>query len=71
MHALLLCALIAPADEPVLTLPDGPVAKVWAGVGADTVSTSSRDIGASFTMEGGELLPEPGSPEEDAWKAPA
>ena len=28
-----------------------------------------RDIEASFTMEGGALLPEPGSAEEAAWKA--
>ncbi len=40
-----------------------------AGVSADTVSASTRDIGASYTMEGGELLPEPGSPEEEAWKS--
>jgi len=42
-----------------------------AGVEASTVHTTSRDIEASYTMEGGELLPEPGSPEEDAWKATA
>lgn len=36
MYALLLYALLTPADEPVLTLPDGPVAKVWAGVGVET-----------------------------------
>ena len=40
-----------------------------AGVDAATISATSRDIEASFTMEGGELLPEPGSAEEDAWKA--
>lgn len=40
-----------------------------AGVDADTVHTTSRNIDASYTMEGGVLLPEPGSPEEDAWKA--
>jgi len=40
-----------------------------AGVDADTITTVSRDIEASFTMEGGALLPEPGSPEEAAWKA--
>ena len=40
-----------------------------AGVDADAVHTSTRDIGASFTMEGGVLLPEPGSPEERSWVA--
>ena len=40
-----------------------------AGVDAATVSATSRDIEASFTMEGGALLPEPGSAEEEAWKA--
>ena len=40
-----------------------------AGVAVDTVTTVSSDIEASYTMEGGALLPEPGSPEEDAWKA--
>lgn len=41
-----------------------------AGVAPDAVSTSTRDIQASFTMEGGVLLPEPGSPEEAAWVSP-
>ena len=40
-----------------------------AGVGAATVSTTIRDVQASYTMEGGEVLPEPGSPEEERWKA--
>ncbi len=40
-----------------------------AGVAADTVDAALRDIDASYTMEGGVLLPEPGSPEEEAWKA--
>ena len=39
-----------------------------AGVDADTVTATTRDIEASYTMEGGQLLPEPGSPEEEAWK---
>ena len=39
-----------------------------AAVDPTTVAVSTRDIEASFTMEGGALLPEPGSPEEDAWK---
>ncbi|MEM7286204.1 MAG: tautomerase family protein [Actinomycetota bacterium] len=39
------------------------------GVQADTVSTTTRDVQASYTMEGGEVLPEPGSPEEERWKA--
>lgn len=40
-----------------------------AGVEPATISTISRDVEASYTMEGGALLPEPGSPEEEAWKA--
>ena len=40
-----------------------------AGVDVASVTTTTRDVEASFTMEGGELLPEPGSPEEDRWKA--
>ena len=39
-----------------------------AGVDPDSVTVTSRDIQASYTMEGGALLPEPGSPEEHAWK---
>ena len=39
-----------------------------AAVDRDTVSTATTDIDASYTMEGGSLLPEPGSPEEEAWK---
>ena len=38
-----------------------------AGVDPDTVSTTTRDIQASYTMEGGVLLPEPGSDEEASW----
>ncbi len=40
-----------------------------ARVDATTISATLRDIEASFTMEGGALLPEPGSAEEAAWKA--
>lgn len=40
-----------------------------AGVDAASISATSRDIEASFTMEGGALLPKPGSAEEEAWKA--
>ena len=40
-----------------------------AGVDVDSVATTTRDIEASYTMEGGALLPEPGSPEEQAWMA--
>ena len=40
-----------------------------AGVDPSTVSTSTRDIDASYTMEGGVLLPEPGSADEQAWMA--
>lgn len=38
------------------------------GVEPAVVTATTRDIEASFTMEGGALLPEPGSPEEEAWK---
>ena len=38
-----------------------------AHVDVATVHTSTRDVQASYTMEGGALLPEPGSPEEKAW----
>ena len=41
-----------------------------AGVDPSSIRTSTRDIGASFTMEGGVLLPEPGSDEEAAWVTP-
>lgn len=37
------------------------------GVDAATVRTATRDIDASYTMEGGVLLPEPGSAEERDW----
>ncbi len=40
-----------------------------ADVDPASVSTSTRDVQASYTMEGGEVLPEPGSPEEERWKA--
>ena len=39
-----------------------------AQVDAATVATATTDIEASYTMEGGALLPEPGTPEEEAWK---
>lgn len=39
------------------------------GVDASTVVATSIEIQASFTMEGGKLLPEPGSAEEEEWKA--
>lgn len=38
-----------------------------ANVDPGTVSTTTRDIQASYTMEGGVLLPEPGSQEEATW----
>ena len=38
-----------------------------ANVDHATVSTATRDIQASYTMEGGVLLPEPGSQEEADW----
>ena len=40
-----------------------------AAVPVDSVSVASIDIEASHTMEGGKLLPEPGSADEDAWKS--
>ncbi len=40
-----------------------------AGVPVESVEARTRDIEASYTMEGGALLPEPGSAEEEAWKA--
>lgn len=38
-----------------------------ANVDPEAVSTTTRDIQASYTMEGGVLLPEPGSQEEATW----
>ena len=40
-----------------------------AGVSVDAVTVATADIEASYTMEGGVLLPEPGSAEEEAWSA--
>ncbi len=40
-----------------------------AGVSADSVQAMTVEVNASYTMEGGKLLPEPGSPEEEEWKA--
>ena len=37
MRPLLLLALLVPTDGPVLTLPDSQAAKVWAGIGPETV----------------------------------
>lgn len=39
-----------------------------SGVDAGAVQVVSVDIDATKTMEGGVLLPEPGSPEEEEWK---
>ena len=39
-----------------------------AGLDLTAVATTTRDVQASYTMEGGEVLPEPGSPEEERWK---
>ncbi len=36
---------------------------------ASRVAIHIEETEASFVMEGGSLLPEPGSPEEEAWKA--
>lgn len=40
-----------------------------AEVSVDAVTVATADIEASYTMEGGVLLPEPGSAEEEAWSA--
>ena len=40
-----------------------------ADIEPSTITAVSMDINASYTMEGGKLLPEPGSPEEEEWKA--
>ena len=34
-----------------------------------SIAIHIEETEASFVMEGGSLLPEPGSPEEEAWKA--
>ena len=52
-----------------VSAPSANAMGLRAGVGAATVSTTIRDVQASYTMEGGEVLPEPGSPEEERWKA--
>ncbi len=40
-----------------------------ARIAADAIGVRIADIPASYTMEDGKILPEPGSPEEEAWKA--
>lgn len=40
-----------------------------AGIDTETVEVRLTDIDASHVMEGGRLLPEPGSAEEQEWKA--
>ena len=40
-----------------------------AGISSSSITAVSVDIEASRTMEGGKLLPEPGSAEEEEWKA--
>ncbi len=42
-----------------------------AAVSEETIAAVTVDVEASFTMEGGKLLPEPGSAEEAEWKAGA
>ncbi len=32
------------------------------------IAVKIEEVDASFVMEGGQLLPEPGTPEEEAWK---
>ncbi|MEM7338466.1 MAG: tautomerase family protein [Actinomycetota bacterium] len=41
-----------------------------AGVDPSQVKATTSDVEASYTMEGGVVLPEPGSPEEAAWVTP-
>ena len=41
----------------------------YADVGVEIISASVVDIDASYTMESGVSLPEPGSPAEAEWKA--
>ena len=38
-----------------------------AAVPPESIATATTDVEASYTMEGGAILPEPGSPEERAW----
>ena len=40
-----------------------------ADIPPESIATDVADIQASYTMEGGELLPEPGSEEEKNWGA--
>ncbi len=40
-----------------------------AAIDPASAHASTTEIQASYTMEGGALLPEPGSPEEQAWMA--
>ncbi|MEQ8439181.1 MAG: tautomerase family protein [Ilumatobacter fluminis] len=40
-----------------------------ASIATSSVTAVSVDVDASYTMEGGVLLPEPGSADEEAWKA--
>ena len=47
---------------------DGQLAD-YADVGVEIISASVVDIDASYTMESGVSLPEPGSPAEAEWKA--
>jgi phenylpyruvate tautomerase PptA (4-oxalocrotonate tautomerase family) len=57
----------AQKERIVTGLQQAFVDRVGGEVSAVAVATS--EIEASFTMEGGKLLPEPGSPEEELWKA--
>lgn len=41
-----------------------------ASVTAQSIAATTSDVEASYTMEGGVVLPEPGSPEEAAWVTP-
>lgn len=40
-----------------------------AAIEPSSITAVSAEVNASYTMEGGKLLPEPGSPEEEEWKA--
>ncbi|MEM9610122.1 MAG: tautomerase family protein [Actinomycetota bacterium] len=54
-------------DELTTRLRDATVARTTAAPSAVVIQIQETE--ASFVMEGGRLLPEPGSPEEEAWKA--
>lgn len=61
-----------PGDEPPhddIETTGLSLTRPGAGIDPVAVAAVSADFEASYVMEGGKLLPEPGSPEEDDWKA--